>query len=254
MKNAIQYKKDKILCTWIKMINDEMRNNIKELTNSNYGFIPEDVEINTIDSRLSESYLDLHEYRIINHLATRAIYDSKLSYWSTKSNFAYIVGEKLIFRFLRLAIKCFNEANNYASICLCRTAIESGLIERVAEEYANRDSDKNKCYEQKLLFYINQNKDKMLHRNLELAEELNIISKRDVEDMFERNVGVGVGKRILNKFVHGDIIDIVKTSNNPEVKEDDLNQIKWIADNESYRIGYNILKITIDIAEKLYFE
>jgi len=81
-----------------------------------------------------------------------------------------------------------------------------------------------------------------------------IISVKDVEDNFEKTLGKGIGKTILNKFVHGDIIDIVKYSNNPKANQNKLDQIKWVADGESYRIGYDILKITVEIAEILYLK
>ena len=210
----------------IKMINDEMMKNIKELTKERYGFTPNDFEINSIGESLSLSYEELHQYKIINHLVTRKIYLDKFNYWSGLSTFNTITNEKLIFRFLKLAIKCYNEANNYASICLCRTAIETGLIERVAEENAKNDNAKDKCYEQKVVYYMNRNKGKMLHRNLELAQGFDIISITDVEEMFERNIGHGIGKKILDKFVHGDIIDIANLSNNPKLDENDLNNIK----------------------------
>lgn len=169
-------------------------------------------------------------------------------------DFEIISQEKLIFRFLYLAIKAYNEANNYAAICLCRVAIETGLIERVAEECAKRDGDRSKNIDEKVLFYMKKNKKEMLHGNLCMAEIFGIITFSDVENIFEANLGRDIGKGILNKFAHGDIFGIVKKSNHPDKDIDELYQIKWIADGEAYRLGYNFLKITAEIAEKLYLK
>lgn len=231
------------------------KNEIKTLVNNNYGFIPDDDEIDEIDNKLKERYYyELHEFRIINHLASRSILKIIEKYKEKLKNFDQITNEKLIFKFLKIAIKAYNEANNYASICLCRVAIETGLIERVAEECAKIDGDTSKDINEKILIYMKKNKKEMLHGNLCMAEIFRIITFNDVENIFEANLGQGIGKGILNKFVHGDIFSIVKKSNHPNKDIDELDEIKWIADGEAYRIGYNFLKITAEIAEILYLK
>jgi hypothetical protein len=55
------------------------------------------------------------------------------------SKFEEIWLEKSIFKYLTWASMCFRAGIPIGTICLCRTAIETGLRERVAEEMAKKD-------------------------------------------------------------------------------------------------------------------
>jgi len=157
-------------------MNEGARNEIKELVKTKYGFSPENDEINYINDMLRLTYFDLHQFRIVNHIATSSIFNSLMKYRAVKGyEFDNIYSDKLIFKYLRLARKCFEEALNFPAICMCRTAIESGLIERVAEEQANIDGDTTRKFEKKVLNYMKKNKNEMLHRNLEHAEKLKMM-------------------------------------------------------------------------------
>lgn len=58
--------------------------------------------------------------------------------------FEEITFDKLIFHYLRWASMSFRAGIPIGSIFLCRTAIETGLRERIAEELAEKEGIKDK--------------------------------------------------------------------------------------------------------------
>lgn len=250
--------------TIIPALDEGVKEEIRELTESNYGFTPDKYEIERIDKGLRENYEPLHKYRIYNRILTSFI---KNIIWQYKdkigeTEFYKIRQSKLIFFYKDLAERCFHEAIHYATICLCRTAIEAGLRERVAEELAKKDTDMTKSIDEKIFEQMNKLKKDTLGPLLTNAGKEKIITKNDVKKMFQKEFGSRSGRNILDKFVHGDIFaiyDFLKNAgkdttvfSGEEISATEIR--KFVATGGSYAIAYEILKITTKIAEILYFK
>lgn len=246
-------------------IDDKSRNHIKEIVEYHYGFIPTDEDIDKIDKGLSNNYGTLHPYRIVNRLATSSLNKIISKYRDTLGiTLEEIELDKLIFKYMTLAKMCYNEAIPYATICLCRTAIEAGLREKVAEELAKKDNAENKDLSDKIFEQMEILKNKMLGSPkgglLKLAEDNNIIMEQDIEQMFKNKFGSQSGRNILNKFIHGYIFGIYdflqKRGADTRVigAKNKLDELKIVADAESNEIAFKTLRITTEIAEILYLK
>jgi len=246
-------------------IDNGLKQHIKDVVKKNYGFIPTDVEIDMFDQGLREAYPTLHPYRIINHLATSSKNKIILQYRECLgTKLEEIQLKKMMFKYLQQADMSFNEAIPHGSICLCRTAIEVGLRERIAEEFANMDFTNKKKLEEKIFEHMEKLKKTTLGNPngglIKIAEHIRLLGKEEIEKMFDKNFGPRYGRNVLDKFIHGDIFainDILKDRR--EVTsvygvDNILDEKKIIADIASYDIAYEVLKITTEIAEILYLK
>ncbi len=255
--------------TIIPQLSNEMRKRIKKIVEFHYGFRPKNKDINWIDKMLRNNYSVLHDQRIIRNLATVEIDKMLLKHRDKIGSikFEKILLDKLIFRYLTLASMCYRAGISFATITLCRTAIETGLRERIAEELAKKECNKTKEFPKIILEKLKTLKDISLGTRgenkglIDLAEENNMISNKTIEKIFkELKFKQQSSRRILDKFIHGNLIwmvNFVKEKNkNVEVigAENILEKYKIIADSKINDIAVEVLKGTTKIAEILYFE
>jgi hypothetical protein len=94
-----------------------------------------------------------------------------------------------------------------ASIVLCRTAIEAGLRERIAEKLAEEEVRDREQLPRRILEIMEGLEDKYkLWQLIEKAEEESIITEEQIEEYFRPlKFGKQEGRKILDKFIHGDI-------------------------------------------------
>jgi len=247
----------------IPQISDEMRKRIKRIVKFHYGFEPNNRDIDWIDGVLRNNYSTLHDQRIIRDLVTTEIAKILLKHRDKNGNteFGNILLHKLIFHYLTLASMSYRAGIPFATISLCRTAIEAGLRERVAEELAKKEVNKNEKFPKKVLEKMETLKDLSLRDMIKLAEENNIISNEVIEKVFEKlKFKYQNSRKILDKFIHGDLIWMVnfvkEKGKNSEVigAENVLEECKIIADFNIDDIAVEVLKGTTKIAEILYFK
>lgn len=246
-------------------IDDESRKHIKEVVKQHYGFIPTDEEIDRLDKELRISYEIIHPYRIINMFATFSL-DKVISKYREKLGIKLEEMEldKLIFKYRTYAKMCFHNAIPYATICLCRIAIEAGVREKIAEELAEKDKVGNKNLSDKILEQMKKLKNITLGSPngglFALADKNCIITREEVEQMFKNRFRSRNGRKILDKFIHGDIFDIYDFQQKKGVDtrvigaKDKLEELKIISDSASFEIAFEVLRITTEIAEILYLK
>jgi len=257
----------------IPQISNKMRKRIKKIVTFHYGFKPQDRDIGWIDDVLRNNYSTLHDQRIIRNLVTTEIAKILLKHRDKNGNteFGKILLQKLIFHYLTLASMSYRAGIPFATISLCRTAIEAGLRERVAEELAKKEISKNEKFPKKVLEKMETLKDlslgtiktkkKEIKGLIKLAEENNIIPDKVIEKIFKKlKFKYQSSRRILDKFIHGDLIWMVnfvkeKDKNSQVIgAENVLEESKIIADSKIDDIAVEVLKGTTKIAEILYFK
>ncbi|MDI6859923.1 MAG: hypothetical protein QMC85_05465, partial [Methanocellales archaeon] len=175
---------------------------------------------------------------------------------STK--FEEITLAKLIFHYLTFASMCYRAGIPIASILLCRTALEAGLRERVAEELARKETNNKDELAKKTWELIKQLKDNTLDPLISKAEDENIIGKQEIENVFKNlKLGNQSSRKVLDKFIHGDITWIFNFVKNRENDtkvigaKNKLEESKIIADSKIDEIAAEALKATTKIAEIL---
>jgi hypothetical protein len=96
---------------------------------------------------------------------------------------------------------------------------------------------------------------------IDLAEQFNVISEKEIEKIFKRfKFNKESGRKILDKFIHGNFIWIAnfikKRVGNYEIigARDVLEKIKIVSNIETGKIAFEILKATYKIAEILYYK
>ena len=246
-------------------IDDKLRNHIRNVVELHYGFIPTDAQIDRVDKGLRGSYVTLHPYRIVNRLATSTINEIILKYRDEMGiKLEEIELDKLIFRYKTLATMCFNEGIPHATICLCRTAIEAGLRERIAEELAKKDIGEKNNISDRTFEKMKELRKVTLGRPngglLKLAEDNRIVSKENLEELFRTRFGSKIGRKILDKFIHGDIFAIYDFLQERGVDtrligaKDRLDERKIIADMVSAEVAFEILMIITKLSEILYLK
>jgi len=256
----------------IPQISDKMRKRIKKIVTFHYGFKPQDRDIDWIDDVLRNNYSALHDQRIIRNLVTMEIDKILLKHRDKNGSmkFGKILRHKRIFHYLTLASISYKAGIPFATISICRTAIEAGLRERVAEELAKKEVGKNEKFPKKVLEKMETLKDISLGTVktkkgetkglIKLAEENNIISDKVIEKIFKKlKFRYQNSRRILDKFIHGDLIWTVnffkEKDKNCKVigAENVLEECKIIADFKIDNVAVEVLKGTTKIAEVLYF-
>ncbi len=154
---------------------------------------------------LSNSYGAMHEQRVIEELATNNLTNGLLKHRDRlgTSEFERIWLEKDAFKYLTFASMCFRAGIPAGTISLCRTAIKSGIRERLAEELARKEVTD----ESSLSRAIRDNLSRLEH-NIKLwklideAKKNGVLGGRDIEEAFQE---LG-GREILDKFIHGDVL------------------------------------------------
>ena len=160
---------------------------------------------------------------------------------------------------------CFRAGIPAGAIGLCRTAIESGLRERLAEELARKenpsDCDLSEAVLNKLRKLEKDKKYDSLAKLIEEAAKNGIVKEDEIKDAFQEFKVKGQGSRkILDKFIHGDIVWMVnfaKNRKNIKVRgaEGKLKRYKLIPNKakEGYKEVFEKeeeYKVTIDKLEE----
>lgn len=234
---------------------------IKNIVEYHYGFVPKEADIEWIDRMYRNNYAVLHEHQIVRELAAKNMSDRLLKHRDRlgSAEFERIWREKTILNFLTFASMCFRAGVPAGAIGLCRTAIESGLREKLAEETVRKEITGESKLSEATLNNVKRLENKQLHKLIKEAEERGIIKKQDIEEAFQAlETEDQSGRRILDKFIHGDItwiVDYVKDRKDIGVMgaKDELEEYKIIFESEIDHIATEVLKASYRIAEILYF-
>lgn len=276
----------------ISQISNEARERVKNIVENHYGFTPKDDDIDWIDRMLRNDYVVSHEQRIISEIAAVNIKHELRKHRRRigSKEFERIWLEKDIFRYLTFASMCFRAGIPAGAIGLCRTAIESGLREKLAEKRAiNRGVDASQLAEATLGEIKRLEGKRGLGELIPDAEKAGIITKKEIEDIFKELKFRGDARRILDKFIHGNIVWLVNFARDRKdikvrgaegkveryklvpsedggyekvfegeeeykVCVDKLQEYKTIHEMEIGEITIEVLKATYRIAEILYYE
>ncbi len=274
-------------------ISGEAKARIKNIVKYHYGFTPKDTDIEGIDKMLTNNYGFLHEQQIIRELAANNISNELLKHRDRIGNieFERVRREKDIFKYLTFASMCFRAGVPAGTIGLCRTAIESGLRERLAEKLAREETTRNAELSEVILKKLEWlKKDKKYNSLVKLIEEVPKEKKQEIEEAFqELKFKSQEGRKVLDKFIHGDIVWMVNFAKNRKnikvrgaegkaksyklipkkeggyekifekeedykVTVDKLEEYKIIRDMEIDEIAFKVLKATYKITEILYYK
>lgn len=248
--------------TRIPEISTEMRKRIKRIARFHYGFKPRDKDIDLIDDMVRNDYVVMHDARIVWELATQNAISQLLKVRDKigSAKFERIWLEKSMFRYLSYASMCFRAGISEGTISLCRTAIESGLRERIAEELAGKEHGDPEKLPEVIWEKMQQLRDETLAKLMLEAENNGIIRRWQIEDIFkELKFGDQDSRRVLDKFIHGDIVwkvDFVRNRGG-DMKvvgaKDRLQEYKIISESKSSEIAIKVLEASYKIAEILYY-
>lgn len=221
---------------------------IKKIVEFHYGFVPNQQEILRIDEGLRSQYAVLHEQYIIRELVTRRINDTLLAHRRVKPNIESLFLDKSIFRYLTLASMSYRAGIPLGCIALCRTALEAGLRERLAEGKASSPDE--------IWSEIRKRREHPLGKLVEEADREGILAKKDFEELFI--FGTHFGHHLLNKYVHADLNSIIDLLENLQLDigvigaKDTLAEKKIQAETYVDEVAVAVLAATTRIAEKLY--
>lgn len=249
------------MCKKDYQLSKEDKNRIRSTVAFHFGFTPKDDDIEQIDKMLRNNYVALHYQQIIQELAVKSAIDDLLKYRDRigSTEFERIWLEKNIFKYLTFASMCFKAGIPAGAISLCRTAIESGLRERLAEELARRENP-NADLPEAILKKLEELRKDRLDELRRKAIAYKIINEQEFEEAFqELNLEDQKGRKILDKFIHGDIIWMVnfaKSRGSIEVRgaKDKLEEYKIISEGEISQIAIKVLKAAYRIGEILYYK
>ena len=243
--------------TIIPPLSDSRRKKIKEVVKFHYGIDADDRDIDWIDKMLRNHYTVLHDQRIIRNLVTVNIDKILLKHRDKIGSieFERITMDKLIFRYLTFASMCYRAGIPIATISLCRTALEGGLKEKIAEKIAK---DEKGIWEA-----IKESSNLKLWQLVQKAEDENIISKGEIENFFiideKMKKIIPNPRNLLDKYIHADLPTIIaflkEIGADTEVIDyaGPLEKKKIQAQTFIDKIAVFILAATSRIAERLYF-
>lgn len=243
-------------------ISAEAMKRIKEIVNYHYRFTPEDEDLRRIDEGLWNNYLVLHDQRIIREVVSWEISKETLKHRDRLGSleFERLWVEKSIFHYLTYASMCYRAGIPAGTITLCRTALEAGIRERLAEELAKREAINQDDIPTKVLKELHRLRDKVLSDLIIMASAEGILNEHDVEKSFSAlKFQNQSSRKILDKFIHGDIMWMVGfvQSHKEDMRvvgaKDTVQEAKIIADMELDDVAIEVLKATERIAGLLYF-
>ena len=248
--------------TKIPQISEKMKKRIKKIVRFHHGFTPKDSDIERVDRMLRCNYAVLHDQQIIRELVTEDIGNELLKHRDRigSTEFERIWLEKDMFKYLTFASMCYRAGIPVGTISLCRTAIESGLRERLAEERARKENTKASKLPEATWNKLKELSNKGLAQLIEEAAQEGIIEKQKIEGIFQEfKFGDQSSRKILDKFIHGDIVWRVNFVRDREEDtrvigaKSKLHEYKIISDMITDKIAIRVLKATYKIAEILYF-
>jgi hypothetical protein len=243
-------------------LSDETKKRIKEIVNYHYGFTPSDEILLRIDGMLRNNYSSMHDQHIIREVVSWEIGGEILKHRDKLGSLEFegMWHEKSIFKYLTYASMCYRAGIPAGAISLCRTAIEAGIRERLAEELAKREATRQDDLPAKTLEKLHQLQDTMPKKLIELASKERVLDERDVEESFSNlKFQSQSSRKVLDKFIHGDIVwmvDFVRS------REGDtrvvgakgvLQESKIIIDMRLDEVAIEVLRATYRLAALLYF-
>jgi hypothetical protein len=243
--------------TIIPPLSASRRKKIKEVVKFHHGIEADDYDLDWIDKMLRNHYSVLHDQNVISNLVTVNIGKILLKHRDKIGSieFERMTMDKLIFRYLTFSSMCYRAGIPIATISLCRTALEGGLKEKIAEKIAN---DEKGIWE-----VIEELSNLKLWQLIRRAEDKNIITKDEIERFF--TIGEKMKKIIpnprslLDKYIHADLPTIIafleEIGANTEVIGDVgfIEKKKIQAEAFIDKIAVFVLTATTRIAERLYF-
>ncbi|HUV02624.1 MAG TPA: hypothetical protein VMW67_04165 [Desulfobacteria bacterium] len=244
-------------------ISETMIERIKKIVEFHYGFTPKDEDIYRIDDILRSKYAVEHDQRIIRGLVNWEIGKDILKHRDRVGSLEFEKTwlEKTIFRYLTYATMCYRAGIPEGTISLCRTALEGGLRERLAEELAKKESVNASKLPEVTWETLENLKEKRFNGLIQNAIDEGIIGKQDFERVFQKlKFGGQNSRRILDKFIHGDIVWIVNFVKNREEDtrvvgaQDLIEEHRIISEMSTDKIAIEVLRATYKIAEILYFK
>ncbi len=246
--------------TILPRLSKEIKEQIKKIVKYHYGFDPKESDIERIDNALRNNYIALHDQQIIRELVSDNAAEELLKHKDRLGlEFDRIWLEKSIFKYLMYASMCFKGGIKIGTIILCRTALESGLRERLAEEYAKNEIKNDFELPEATWLKLKELTEKTLGQLIKEADKENIISEQEIESLFkDLKYKEQSSKKILDKFIHGDIVWLVDYVKDKEADtrvigaKDVLQERKIISDIMTDEIAFKVLKTTYKIAEIIY--
>ena len=244
-------------------ISDETMKHIKGIVNYHYGFTPADGDLLRIHEGLWNHYLVLHNERIIREVVSWEIGKETLKHRDRLGSleFERLWVEKSIFHYLTYASMCYRAGIPAGTIALCRTALEAGIRERLAEELAKREATKQDDIPAKVLEQLHRLRDTSLSDLIKLASKERVLNEHDVEKSFSAlKFQNQSSRKVLDKFIHGDIMWMMgfvqsrKEDTRVIGAKDTVEEAKIIADMELDDVAIEVLKATERIAGLLYFQ
>lgn len=221
---------------------------IKKIVEFNYGFVPDEQSILRIDQGLRGQYGVLHQQCIIRELVTDRISEILLSRRREKTDIEGLFLDKSIFHYLTFASMSFRAGIPLGCIALCRTAVEAGLRERLAEKKA---SSPDEVWDQ-----IKERAEKRFRDLLKEAEQEGILSKQQIRETFE--FAGRFGRHVLDKYIHADLDSIINLLEGLELDirvvsaGNKLAEKKIQANAYIDQVAAAVLAATTKIAETLY--
>ena len=247
--------------TVVPPLSTESKQRIKSIVNIHHGFGPQDSDIAWIDDVLRNHYIVLHDQKIILELVAYELSKPLLKYRDRFGSTAFeqIWHDKIIFRYLTYASMCYRSGISAGTIALCRTAIEAGLREKLAEELSSETgspAERPALVKQKLRQLQNQSIGALVCK----LEKRGIISTADFERQFKAlKLGNQSARKLLDKFIHGDIAWIVDLAVDRGLDttvigaKDVFHQSKIVADIHLNKLAVEVLRGSYGIAEILFF-
>ncbi len=241
---------------------DDLIEDIKRTVAYHYGFMPSDEVLLRIEGGLRNNYAALHRENIIREIVAMKISDDMQTYRDKLGSleFEKIWMEKSIFRYLTYASMCYRAGIPAGTISLCRTAMEAGIRERLAEKLAQRDTTNQHDLAEKTLAQAQRLRNKLLKDLIKMASKEGILNEHDVEESFKTlKFENQESRKILDKFIHGDIVWMVDfvQSRKGDTKvigaKNRLEEVKIIAEMEVDYVAVEVLRATDHIAALLYY-
>ena len=243
--------------TVIHPLSISQRKKIKEIVKFHYGIDADDHDIDWIDEMLRNHYSVLHDQNMIRNLVTVNIDKILLKHRDEIGSieFERITMDKLIFQYLTFASMCYRAGIPIATISLCRTALEGGLREKIAERVAKDEKGIWKA--------IRELSNLKLWQLVQRAEDKNIINKGEIEKFFtideKMKKIIPNPRNLLDKYIHADLPTIIaflkEIGADTEVIGDVglIEKKKIQAQTFIDKIAVFILVATTRIAERLCF-
>ena len=243
--------------TVISPLSSSRKERIKKIVRFHYDIAPKDSDINWIDRMLRNNYSVLHDQHIISNLVTVNIGNILLKHRDRIGSIELerLTMNKLLFKYLTFASMCYRASIPLATIFLCRTAIEAGLREKLAEKRA-KENAKQGWEEMQDLTGLK------LWKLIKKNEDEGIISRDEIEKLFtvddKMKTIIPNPRNLLDKYIHADLstiisfLEVIGADTGVIGAEDIMQEKKIQAEAFIDKIAVFVLAATTRLAERLY--